>query len=164
MHGARAALFGRKINNSEDQLTFVRFLHAIAGGSIDAAEAVRAYHGELQKLGLKPYRALKDDLELTVTATSYSGTGTTVSLAGSGAAKPQAVVKTAVIPGPSRLAAPAPAASTTRRSAGPKMDGFPTRSDGSVDFSKMNGAQKVAYARQRIKNDLVRADASNGRS
>jgi hypothetical protein len=79
-YGARAALFGRKINNSEHQLTFVTFLHAIANGKIGAEEAVKAYHGELEKLKLKPYRALKDDLELTVTATSYAGTGTAVSL------------------------------------------------------------------------------------
>ena len=35
-HGARAALFGRKINNSEHQLTFVRHLRAIADGEVDA--------------------------------------------------------------------------------------------------------------------------------
>ena len=35
-YGARAALFGRKINNTEHQLTFVRFLRAIADGQIDA--------------------------------------------------------------------------------------------------------------------------------
>lgn len=79
-YGARAALFGRKINNSEHQLAFVTFLHAIANGKIGAEEAVRAYHGELEKQKLKPYRPLKDDLELTVTASSYAGTGTMVSL------------------------------------------------------------------------------------
>jgi hypothetical protein len=73
-HGARAGLFGRKINNSEHQLTFVRYLRAIADAQITAEEACRAYHGELQKLNIKPYRALKDDLELTTTATSYAGT------------------------------------------------------------------------------------------
>src|SRR5690606_30913865 len=51
-HGARAALFGRKINNAEHQLTFVKHLHMIANGQIAAAEAVRSYHGELQKLGI----------------------------------------------------------------------------------------------------------------
>ena len=50
-YGARAALFGRKINNSEHQLTFVRYLHAIADGKITAAEAVKAYHGDIEKLG-----------------------------------------------------------------------------------------------------------------
>jgi hypothetical protein len=73
-HGARAALFGRKINNSEHQLTFVTYLHAIASGQIKADEAVKAYHGELAKLQLKPYRALKDDMELTVNVSSYAGT------------------------------------------------------------------------------------------
>src|SRR5204863_8134123 len=86
-HGARAALFGRKINNCEHQLTFVTDLHAIANGKIGAAEAVKAYHGDLERLKLKPHRALKHDMELTTTATSYAGTGSTVSLA---AAKPAA--------------------------------------------------------------------------
>src|SRR3954469_2159316 len=72
-YGARAALYGRKINNSEHQLTFVRFLHSIANDQISAEEATKAYHGELQKLGIKPYRSLKDDLQSTTQATSYAG-------------------------------------------------------------------------------------------
>jgi hypothetical protein len=132
-YGARAALFGRKINNSEDQLTFVRYLRAIADGQIAADEAVRAYHGELQKLGLKPYRDLKQDMELTTTATSYAGTGSAVSL--SKTAKPQAAV----------TAAPA---------------SLPKKSDGSIDFSKMTSAQKVAYSRQRIASDLTISNAA----
>ena len=80
-HGARAALFGRKINNSEHQLSFVYYLRAIADGKIAAGEAVKAYHGELAKLKIPPYRALKDDMELTTTATSYGGSGSVVSLA-----------------------------------------------------------------------------------
>jgi len=129
-YGARAALFGRKINNSEHQLTFVRYLRAIADGLIGATEAVRAYHGDLDKLGLKPYRALKDDLELTTTATSYAGTSTAVSLS-----SPQ--VKATTLTNPS----------------------FPTKSDGSPDFKKMTPAQKVTYARTRIKSDLAKANA-----
>src|SRR5450432_296816 len=58
-HGARAALFGRKIKDSEHQLTFVTHLHAIANGNLTAAEAVRAYHGELEKSKIKSHRALK---------------------------------------------------------------------------------------------------------
>src|SRR6476661_434213 len=72
-HGARAALFGRKINNSEHQLTFVRFLHSIANNQISAEEAVKAYHGELAKMNISPLRSLKDDQQLTSTATSYAG-------------------------------------------------------------------------------------------
>ena len=78
-HGARAALFGRKINNSEHQLTFVQYLRAIADGQIAAVEAVKAYHGDLARLKIPPYRALKEDMELTTTASSYSGSGAAVS-------------------------------------------------------------------------------------
>src|SRR5687767_11351275 len=77
-YGARAALFGRKINNAEHQLTMVRYLRAIADGQIGAQEATKAYHGELAKLGIKPYRSIKEDMELTTTATSYSGSGSFV--------------------------------------------------------------------------------------
>ena len=64
-HGARAALFGRKINNAEHQLTFVQFLRRVADGEVEPREAVAAYHGELQRVGLKPRRPLPEDLELT---------------------------------------------------------------------------------------------------
>jgi hypothetical protein len=64
-HGARAALFGRKINRSEHQQTFVRHLRAIADGQVAAAEACRAYHADLARLGLRPFTTLEDDLRLT---------------------------------------------------------------------------------------------------
>ena len=64
-YGARAALFGRKINNSEDQLSTVTVLRGIADGQLDADTAVREYHSMLEKKGLKPDRSLKDDLVLT---------------------------------------------------------------------------------------------------
>ena len=64
-YGARAALFGRKINNSEHQLTFVRFLRELADGNVSPEEAVKAYHGELTTMDIRPFRPLADDLELT---------------------------------------------------------------------------------------------------
>jgi hypothetical protein len=64
-HGARAALFGRKINFAEHQLTFVRYLSELAHGDIEPEEAVRAYHSELAKLKIRPTRSLADDLRLT---------------------------------------------------------------------------------------------------
>jgi hypothetical protein len=64
-HGARAALFGRKIKASEHQLTFVSYLRAIADGELGASDAVRAYHGDLTRLGIKPRLPLSDDLALT---------------------------------------------------------------------------------------------------
>src|SRR6266576_1101257 len=71
--GARAALFGRKINTCEHQLTFVRYLRAIADGQLKSADAVKAYHADLEKLKIKPTRALKEDLAATSTASAYSG-------------------------------------------------------------------------------------------
>jgi hypothetical protein len=64
-HGARAALFGRKINRSEHQLTFVRHLRAVADGALESAEACRSYHTDLERLGIRPFRSLENDLELT---------------------------------------------------------------------------------------------------
>lgn len=68
-HGARAALFGRKINSAEHQPGFVKFLRMIAEGEIEPGEAVKAYHGVLEKLGIKPNRPLKDDIQATVDLT-----------------------------------------------------------------------------------------------
>jgi len=65
-YGARVALYGRMINNSEHQLTFIQHLRWLADGEIpDPAEAVKSYHGELQKLDLAPFRPLDDDLKST---------------------------------------------------------------------------------------------------
>ena len=64
-YGARAALFGRKINNAEHQLTIVRFLKLIADGEVTPEEAVKAYHGELQKMGIQPHRTLENDLKIS---------------------------------------------------------------------------------------------------
>lgn len=64
-HGARAALFGRKIKDSEHPLTFVRYLRRIADGEMGAAAACRAYHSDLARLGVAPRRRLDEDLRLT---------------------------------------------------------------------------------------------------
>jgi hypothetical protein len=72
-YGARVALFGRKINNAENQLAFIRFLRLIADGDISAEEAVRAYHAVLQQLGVKPQRTLKEDMELRSNVMSDGG-------------------------------------------------------------------------------------------
>lgn len=65
-YGGRAALFGRKINQAEHQCAFIKFLRMIADDEIKPAEAVRAYHGVLQNLGIKPRRSLRDDMMATV--------------------------------------------------------------------------------------------------
>jgi hypothetical protein len=80
-YGARVALYGRKINNSEHQLSFVKYLRAIADDQIEPAEAVRAYHADLTRMKIRPYRSLEEDLTETATTQSYSGSD--------GAAKPK---------------------------------------------------------------------------
>lgn len=74
-YGARVALYGRKINNAEDQLSFIKYLRAVADDQIGPAEAVRAYHGDLQKQGIRPQRSLDDDLQQTEMVSAYGGTG-----------------------------------------------------------------------------------------
>ena len=74
-HGARVALFGRKINNAENPLAFIEFLRRIVEGAITPEEAVKAYHGVLQSLGVTAHRSLADDLQLSANATSYGGSG-----------------------------------------------------------------------------------------
>ena len=71
-HGARAALFGRKIKDAEHPLSMVAVLRRVADGEIEPDEAVRAYHGELQKLGIEPKRSLADDSQLTACELSYA--------------------------------------------------------------------------------------------
>lgn len=75
-YGARVALYGRKINNAENQLAFVELLRLITDKVISPEEAVKAYHGVLEKLGIKPQRKLADDLELQTAVMSYGGGAT----------------------------------------------------------------------------------------
>lgn len=70
-YGARVALFGRKIKNSEHPLTFVSYLRLIADEEISAIEAVKAYHGELQRLSIPPIRGMSQDLQVTAPELSY---------------------------------------------------------------------------------------------
>ena len=72
-HGARVALFGRKINAAEHQPTFVRHLRLVADGELAAEEAVRAYHAALAKAGIRPHRSLTDDLARAPVAQAYGG-------------------------------------------------------------------------------------------
>jgi hypothetical protein len=71
-HGARAALFGRKINTAECQLTFVEHLRRIADDQLSPEEAVRSYHDALVKRRIPPTRALADDMELTSNVMRYA--------------------------------------------------------------------------------------------
>ena len=72
-YGARVALYGRMINNSEHQATFIEHLRALADDQLQPAEAVRSYHAALAKLAIRPYRSLEDDLRMSARAAAYGG-------------------------------------------------------------------------------------------
>lgn len=64
-YGARVALFGRKINLADDPLEMVKMMRAVADGQLTSDEAVREYHGALQRSGITPTRSLEEDNQIT---------------------------------------------------------------------------------------------------
>jgi len=64
-YGARVALFGRKIHLAESPIDIVAMMRQVVARTVKPEEAVRAYHGELQKKKIRPERPLADDLQLT---------------------------------------------------------------------------------------------------
>lgn len=70
-HGARVALYGRKINLSEHPLAFIECLRAIADGGIDPKDAVKLYHDKLRTAQIRPMRPLQADLQLTQNLQRY---------------------------------------------------------------------------------------------
>ena len=64
-HGARVALFGRKIQRAESQLDVVALMRPVLRGELTPADAVRAYHDALAKAGIPARTTLEADLEVT---------------------------------------------------------------------------------------------------
>ena len=64
-YGARVALFGRKVNLSENQITIIQTMRNVIENDLNSDDAVKLYHDELRKLDIKPDRDLQDDIELT---------------------------------------------------------------------------------------------------
>jgi hypothetical protein len=124
-YGARVALFGRKINNAEHQLSFIHMLRMIVDGDVSPEEAVRAYHGVLQELGIRPYRSLEEDMTLQTPVMSYGGGGTSVVIE-----KP--VTGTPAGQGRNR-----------------KSTETSTSSNNEPDWSKMTPAEKMDYNKKR---------------
>ncbi len=73
-HGARVALFGRKINLSEHPLAFIEMLRLIADGKIEPEEAVKLYHDKLAHDKIPAARSIKDDLQITQGELNYGTT------------------------------------------------------------------------------------------
>jgi hypothetical protein len=159
-YGARAALFGRKINQAECQLAFVQFLRLIADDVISPEEAVPAYHAVLEKLGIRPRRSLADDLVLQTAVMSYGAAAVAVP-AGlpAGRSAPGSAAKATVAGGAAAVKATGPggAAAEKKKDCGCGCNGAKTGgcqdSDGAPDFSTMSAAEKRAY--QQSKRDRI---------
>jgi len=133
-YGARVALYGRKINNAEHQLTFVHYLRRVADDEIQPAEAVRAYHADLKRLGIPAHRSMEDDLRRTEAATAYGAS-----------ASPR--------PGspPSTAQRAAGAAEVTTSMPSPAVRPSDSAEQEEPDFSKMSPQEKAMWNLQRWK-------------
>jgi hypothetical protein len=149
-YGAKVALFGRKINNAENQLAFVQFLRLIVDGVIGPVEAVKAYHAVMEKLGIRATRSLEDDVKLTDQSMSYGGSSAAVTVPPRTQPAP---------PAPSSAGGLLASGSTPRakvrvteavRNGNGGTNGHPTLGNGLPDFSKMDVTQRLAYHRQRL--------------
>jgi len=173
-YGAKAALYGRKINNAEHQLTFIQHLRRIADGQCAADEAVKAYHADLAALKIQPHRPLKEDLQITypylldsagkggktfsvpastgyAATTGYASTGYASSQAGSGSQDRPSPNPASQTPSP-KPAAPKPAQGAGRgANATPEPANYPLTPDGRPDFAKMTPEQRLAYHQARLK-------------
>ena len=146
-YGAKVALFGRKINNAEHQLAFVEMLRRIVDGEVSPEDAVRAYHGILQGLGIRPHRSLDEDMQLQTGVMSYGGSGTSVSVPS------PATAPAASRPGTVRGDGSTPVVRATgpmTRAARSAAVSYPRNGDGSPDFAKMTPAERLAYYRSRL--------------
>ena len=128
-YGARVALYGRMINNSEHQPSFIRHLRLIADGEItDPAEGVRSYHAALAQHQITPYRKLEEDLASTLRQSAYGGK--------SGAHTGTNPAQTARVNG---------------------MEGAvdkPEKQEKAPDFSKMSQQEKLEWNRRRLDRTL----------
>ncbi|MBL4701555.1 MAG: hypothetical protein JKX85_09890 [Phycisphaeraceae bacterium] len=114
-YGARVALYGRMINHSEHQLTFIKHLRAIADGHMQPTDAVKSYHSELAKLNINPYRDLQTDLQPSSRGSAYQAS----------AGKPSASAANT---------------SSSTSSASPS-----SAKQGDVDFDKMTQEEKIRW-------------------
>jgi hypothetical protein len=166
-YGAKVALFGRKINNAENQLAFVHFLRLIVEGQLGPADAVRAYHAVLGKLGIRANRQLDADLQLTDQAMSYAGgSRTTVPKKETVEAKSSCACKSSHETSEKPAAATAanghcgcdrprvteskPAAARHVVSQQQPRVTFSTNGNGHPDFTRMSPADRLAYHRDRL--------------
>ena len=144
-YGARAALFGRKINNAECQLAFVEFLRRIVEGEVTPEEAVRAYHGVLARLQIKPHRTLGDDVQLQSGVMSYGGSSSVSVPAG----VPRGSADSVAAKSDCGCGGPDPKQCDCQNKKPPAQP----LTEGTPDFSSMTIAEKLAY--NKAKRDRI---------
>jgi hypothetical protein len=154
-YGAKVALYGRKINNAENQLAFIQFLRLIVDGVIGPVEAVKAYHAVLGKLGIAPRRSLPEDLTLQTASMSYGGTKTSVTVPArpeTGKAEACACQSHETKPAGVDCGCHDQKPITVNGSVAklPSKNGFPSTLDGRPDFARMDVGQRLAYHRDRL--------------
>jgi DhnA family fructose-bisphosphate aldolase class Ia len=64
-HGARVALFGRKIQQAESQSDLVRLMRSVLRRDLSPEQAVQSYHQSLNGQALIARRTLEEDLAIT---------------------------------------------------------------------------------------------------
>ncbi len=64
-HGARVALFGRKIQRAESQLDLLAGMRSVLGGTVSPEQGVIDYHEALRAKGITAARSLADDQVIT---------------------------------------------------------------------------------------------------
>jgi len=124
--GARAALFGRRINQAEHQSSFIAILRRIVEGDVTPEEGVCAYHSVLQALNIQPQRPLEEDMRLTIGDIRYGGGGATSSL-------------------------PLPERSTTSYNAVSRTLGAASAGRNQPNLAAMTSAERLAYHRKRLR-------------
>jgi len=151
--GAKVALYGRKINNAENQLAFIQFLRLIADGLISPAEAVKAYHAVLAKLGIRPHRPLEQDLQRTDTASSYAGSKTSTSVPIASGQMQSAAIP-AVASGPKKDCgcgcAGAGTCAPKATPIAPEPASVAAVQSPYPDFARMSPVERLAYHRKRL--------------
>jgi len=115
-------------------------LRRIVDGHISPEEAVRAYHGVLAALKIKPYRSLEDDMKITMQVMSY-GTSSQVQVP---TLPTSSITATSPVEGKPGTSARTDSRRSTDRTTSVSKTGSP-------DFGKMTPQERLAYHRDRMR-------------
>ncbi len=130
-YGARVALYGRMINNSEHQGAFIEHLRAVADDQTAAGRGGALLSCGPGAAGHRPYRSLEDDLQATGRGSAYGGGSQRSAVSGQ------------------QSAVSSQRSADSGQTVGSPGAAGPARRPPEPDFSKMSPAEKIAWNRQR---------------